>query len=441
MITELNPNLHNLHNTMCFKTWNDIVISLPQRTVKWCCKTVYTPEQVKELTFDMDTLTEDFLFNHPILQQRKHDLSGGTYNKDCELCWKTERAGGNSVRTEYMKTFDYKLNKQWRKSKNHPKLRIDFHKQMKQMDNFRFIEIELTNKCNMACVYCWGGSSTRWQKELGQRFPDTDDLMFDKLIDILNDYWHRHLKTHHHVNFSLLGGEPFFTDHMFRFIRNFMININDTQTRKDQKVVITVTTNLNFPQKKFNEFIELVERTPNITYEMQLSGEALGRKSELIRWGLDFNKWNENLELFFEKSKEINNLVLGFGCAHNSLSLPYFKDFLVYMQDKINKFDYDKEIIMHSNWVDNPEHLSVSALDPKHADKIQEQIDYFENMSGNFMHKQKYISLMYTMKALVESKVEDNTKNFARKQFDMLENRRKISFSEHFPHFQELVTV
>ena len=142
-----------------------------------------------------------------------------------------------------------------------------------------------------------------------------------------------------------------------------------------------------------------------------------------------------------KKSKEINNLVLGFGCAHNSLSLPYFKDFLVYMQDKINKFDYDKEIIMHSNWVDNPEHLSVSALDPKHADKIQEQIDYFENMSGNFMHKQKYISLMYTMKALVESKVEDNTKNFARKQFDMLENRRKISFSEHFPHFQELITV
>ena len=41
MIVKLNPNLHNLHNTMCFKTWNDIVISLPQRTVKWCCKTVY----------------------------------------------------------------------------------------------------------------------------------------------------------------------------------------------------------------------------------------------------------------------------------------------------------------------------------------------------------------------------------------------------------------
>ena len=118
MIVELNPNLHNLHNTMCFKTWNDVVISLPQRTVKWCCKTVYTKEQMKELTFDYDTLTEDFIFNHPILQQRKHDLSGGTHNKDCELCWKTEQAGGNSVRTEYMKNYDYPLLKQYSNNSN-----------------------------------------------------------------------------------------------------------------------------------------------------------------------------------------------------------------------------------------------------------------------------------------------------------------------------------
>ena len=118
---------------------------------------------------------------------------------------------------------------------------------------------------------------------------------------------------------------------------------------------------------------------------MQLSGEALGRKSELIRWGLDFNKWDDNLNLFFKQAKEIDNLILGFGCAHNSLSLPYFKDFLVHLNDKITQFEFDKDIIMHQNWVDNPEHLAVSALDPKHAGKIDEQIDYFKNYAGNFL--------------------------------------------------------
>ena len=438
MIVELNPNLHNLHNTMCFKTWNDVVISLPQRTVKWCCKTVYTKEQMKELTFDYDTLTEDFIFNNPIIQQRKHDLSGGTHNKDCELCWKTEQAGGNSVRTEYMKNYDYPLLKQYSKARAHPKRRIQFHKDMMSLDNFKFIEIELTNKCNMACAYCWAGSCTRWQKEVGQRFPDTDDAMFDKLLVILNDYWSKALKGKKHVNFSLLGGEPFFTDHMYKFIEDFMVKINDTK-REEQIVVVTVTTNLNFPKHKFDKFIELVKRTPNIRYEMQLSGEALGRKSELIRWGLDFNKWDDNLNLFFEQAKVIDNLILGFGCAHNSLSLPYFKDFLVHLNNKISKFEFDKDIIMHQNWVDNPEHLAVSALDPIHADKIDEQIDYFKNMPGNFLNKQRYISLMHTMKTLVESEVPENTKKFAEIQFKILEDRRKISFAEHFPHFSELV--
>ena len=104
---------------------------------------------------------------------------------------------------------------------------------------------------------------------------------------------------------------------------------------------------------------------------MQLSGEALNKQSELIRWGLDFNKWDENLDLFFEKSKDIDNLIIGFGCAHNSLSLPYFKDFLVYLNDKINKYEYDKTILMHQNWVDNPVHLAVDSLEPHHADAIE----------------------------------------------------------------------
>ena len=63
---------------------------------------------------------------------------------------------------------------------------------------------------------------------------------------------------------------------------------------------------------------------------------------------MSHNTWL-NLDLFFEKSKDIDNLIIGFGCAHNSLSLPYFKDFLVYLNDKINKYEYDKTILFYRN--------------------------------------------------------------------------------------------
>ena len=62
-------------------------------------------------------------------------------------------------------------------------------------------------------------------------------------------------------------------------------------------------------------------------------------------------------------------------------------------------------------------------------------------MPGNFLNKERYVSLMRTMKSLVESEVPENTKKFAEIQFKILEDRRKISFAEHFPHFGELVNI
>lgn len=437
--TRINPNVHDLKNSMCFKTWNDLIISLPQRTVKWCCKTAHTPEQQKQLTFDLHTLNLDFLINHPILQQRKYDLSGGTKSPDCIGCWKTEEQSGSSVRTEYTHNFDALWKRRLEMATNHPKKAIQFHDTMQKHDGFRFIEIELTNKCNMACAYCWEGSSTRWQKETGNFFPDTDDAMFDKVIDILNEYWDGDLGNQPYVEFSLLGGEPFFTNHMFKFIEDFVVNINDTK-QDDQQVVITVTTNLNFPKKKFDQFIKLVERTPNIKYVMQLSGEAIGKKSEIIRWGLNWDTWDANIDLFFQESLNHKNLSLGFGCAHNSLTYPYFKEFLQYIDEKIEKHSFNQQMIFHTNWVDNPSWLSISQIDKSMSSNAQDIIDYWENeFTGVVRKKEKYTRVLQTLKQLIDGDVSDKDKHIAHHEFGLLEKRRKISFNDTYPHYNSLV--
>lgn len=437
----INPNVHNLRNTMCFKTWNDIVISLPQKNVKWCCKTQYTKDQMKELTFDIDTLSLDFLINHPILQQRKYDLSGGTRTQDCIGCWKSEDAAGHSVRTEYNSNFEEVWVHRLKKSENHPKKSIQFHQEIQEHDGFRFIEIELTNKCNMACVYCWEGNSSRWQKETGKKMPDTEEALFDKTIEILNEYWDKDLHKKDYIEFSLLGGEPFFTEHMYKFIEDFVVNLNKKKNNQ-QQIVITLTTNLNFPKKKFNRFIELVEETPNIKYMMQLSGEAIGKKSEYIRWGLNWDNWDSNLDLFLIEGKRLDNLTIGFGCAHNSLSYPYFIEFLKYLNDKLTQYNFNKDIYMHTNWVDNPEYLSVRTLSKsfeKHADDI---IEYFVNDFKHPVHnKQRYVEVLKTLKSHIIGDVSDETRIDAYNEFTKLEKRRNISFSSIFPHFSELIKI
>ena len=435
----INPNVYDLQNTMCFKTWNDIIISLPQRTVKWCCKTQYTEEQTKQLTFDLDTLSLDFLINHPILKQRKYELSGGTRCADCHGCWVSEDVSGNSVRTEYNKNFEELWLHRLNVAGNHPRKAIQFHQQVQEHDGFRFIEIELTNKCNMACVYCWEGASSRWQKELKRPMPDTDDLIFDKTIDILNEYWDKELHKQEYIEFSILGGEPFFTDHMYKFIEDFIVPISKKAT-EEQQIVLTVTTNLNFPKKKFDRFIELVRNTPNIEYMMQLSGEAVGEKSELIRWGLNWNSWDTNLDLFLEESKSLDNLIVGFGCAHNSLSYPYFKEFLVYLKDKLESHNYQKEIYMHTNWVDNPDHLAVRMIDKSYVDTAKEITRYFdEEFTHPVYKKERYTNILRTLETHVASDITQDDIDWSTKQFKILEMRRNVSFCDVFPHISKQI--
>lgn len=441
----INPNVHNLKNTMCFKTWIDMIISLPNRTVKWCCKTQTSPEQDAGLKFDLQTLEEqglDFFINHPQLKKRKYMLSGGERAPECSFCWKSEDASGSSVRTQYNKNFYPIWKQRLASATNHPKKAMLFNQQLQETNIFRFIELELTNKCNMACNYCWEGLSSRWQKEIGRRFEDTDDAIFNKVIELLNEYWSTELANLNPkagVNFSLLGGEPFFTEHMYKFLEEFVLQIHD-DIPEGYKFVVTVTTNMNFPQNKFDRFIELVKKTPKVIYDMQLSGEAVGRKSELVRWGQDFNKWNENLAQFMNVTKSIDNIYIGFGCAHNSLSLPYFKEFLQNIENIAKQCDFEKTVVFHTNWVDFPSHMAIAMVDRKHLSSIDEMIDYFENdFSLPVRRKDIYIEVLKTMRNIVDSDVSDEMLEKSHYEFEKLEQRRNISFAEHFPHYSELI--
>ena len=407
---------------MCYKTWNDIIISLPKKTVSWCCKTDLTEQQTKETTFDLDILDTqgiDFLFNHPILQKRKNDLATGVRCPDCHVCWDSEDRTGVSHRTLYTKNEE---------SKNTAPFAID--------TPATFIELELTNKCNQACVYCGPQLSSRWQKELKQRHPDTEDEIFHKVMELFTEYFNTKLTDAPYINISLLGGEPFFTEHMYIFLEY----LSKLHVNSEQEITVTITTGMSFPKQKLDKFIKLIERTPNVIYIMQLSGEAIGRKTELIRWGLDFENWNINLDMFLTEAKRLDNLVIGFGCAHNSLSLPYFKEFLMYINNKLIEHEYKSDVWFHVNYIEDPAHLSISMLDKHHADAVTEQIEYMKNEMINLYQKDEYITMLKSLrKQILNANVTPEMKQNASEQFKMLEDRRKVSYKSQFPHFDELI--
>ena len=428
--------MYNIDDTMCWKAWSDLMISLPNKSVKWCCKTSYTKKQSQELKFDADTLDLEFLINHPILQKRKRELSSGIKSTDCKQCWENEAKSGVSTRITSQKQIEYlMLNTRYNKLKKSG----EFSDTVSALDLIHDIEIELTNKCNMACVYCWEGLSSRWQKETGKKFSDTDDIVFDKVIDLLNEYWDKKLKHSGYVNFKLQGGEPFFTEHMFEFIERFLKRI-DAEKGPRQQIFVNITTNLNFPKQKLDRFIELVKETTGINYTIQASCEATGKQAEIIRWGLNWKNWDSNFRKFLSESVSLNNLHIGIGCSHNSLSIPYFLDFVKYIDNTIADLKYKKAIIYHRNWVDNPEYMSPGTLEQHHIDAVDDTINYLKNESPtNIIEKPLLIENLRNIRAMIGKKTSDNIKHESYEKFTRLEQRRGISFAEHFPHYSELI--
>ena len=202
-------------------------------------------------------------------------------------------------------------------------------------------------------------------------------------MELFTEYFNTKLTDAPYINISILGGEPFFTDHMYIFLEY----LSKLHVNSEQEITVTITTGMSFPKQKLDKFIELIGRTPNIIYIMQLSGEAIGRKTELIRWGLDFENWNINLDMFLTEAKRLDNLVIGFGCAHSSLSLPYFKEFLMYINTKLIEHEYKSDVWFHVNYIEEPDYLSISMLDKHHADAVTEQIEYMENEMTNLYQK------------------------------------------------------
>jgi hypothetical protein len=101
---------------------------------------------------------------------------------------------------------------------------------------------------------------------------------------------------------------------------------------------------------------------------------------------------------------------------------------------------YNLEIWFGVNYIEEPQHLSISMLDSHHADAVTEQIEYMENEMPNIVRKDEYITMLKSLRnQILNANVTPEMKQNASTQFKMLEDRRKISFKAEFPHFDELV--
>lgn len=210
----------------------------------------------------------------------RQDLGNGVAHDSCQRCWTEEKAGKTSLRQIY--------NSEWQDLVTDPVQDVPVT-----------FDIKLGNLCNLRCVMCHPGSSSRIASERITHQQQFDQLDFlPPLLD--RDYsqwprseqfaqWCQILERARHLKFT--GGEP--------LINPYLQQVLD-QVPNPSQVKINIVTNGTVVNdrllSRLGEFQEVW---------FTVSIDALGERYDYIRDGADWLEVEKNLDRFARLSNTI----------------------------------------------------------------------------------------------------------------------------------------
>jgi organic radical activating enzyme len=222
------------------------------------------------------------------LNDRKLMLDGKWPTGGCEYCKNVENSGGSSDRQFHLKIPD-----QYPEILNHSN-EINV--------NPTILEVYLDNVCNMSCLYCWDGFSSKIQQENINFGP------FEKAGVVINN---KAIKHPEHTqlkekfwqwlseNYStlsrlhILGGEPFYQ-------KEFETCLTFLENNTNKNLEFSIISNLMIKPKNFKSQIsrikEIIKKRKIGRFDLTASIDCWGAEQEYVRFGLDLDVWKNNFE-------------------------------------------------------------------------------------------------------------------------------------------------
>jgi MoaA/NifB/PqqE/SkfB family radical SAM enzyme len=277
-------------------------------------------------------LNEDILpsiMQHPGLLNTQLSIKNGILPPNCSQCTKKEQLTEHSRRI----FFDKILHDTPRTYEN----------------DIRFLEVNISNKCNLKCLMCSGVNSTAWVKEdiklseLGIERPINHPdfgyrIVNESIIDKLFQY-PSYFKNLQYVNIK--GGEPFMEEDNIKLLKKLL----DMNLHK--QVTIDISTNGTIENPEFEEL--LLEFNTKI----HISIEAVGKLYNYIRGGNQYS-WEQFVDNLPRFDKFDRVILAGTIMTYN---VRQFKDVILW---NINRTSRNE--LFFNNVVTTPEYLNPSLL-------------------------------------------------------------------------------
>lgn len=366
-----------INDTFCKRVENELILRGFSKAgeIALCCKSQHP--------FPIDS-------NFGIIQEVKDALNNGIKHKHCTCCWYQESKGIYS----------------WRQVGND------------MLVKNKTVELYLDNTCDLACIYCSPKYSSRWNQEIKIQKENGRDIQ--KYVNA--DYYDEKKENYNHLPrilkyvellgkqaknskplvINLLGGEPLLTSAIKKDVICDIIDAFFSQTTNDQFLIINIVSNCNTPEHVINKTIKLLKQNfqkyKNLQISLTASVESTGEVAEFIRYGLDWNRFEKNLNKWFL----LENSRIIFSMAVNNISWKFTPDFFVYVFKKAK--EYNKRVNINFNTVMFPKHLSIQML----PDKFLKTYDNIESI----LYKNKHLILNDNVFNKIVTQIEQSKHDF-----------------------------
>lgn len=402
-----------MKHLVCSNMWNHIGLNVAQQNITHCCKMIKHPLSID----DLKTLDGELnRVQHYVDQKTKFIET----NKFPETCVKCSTTWPNSVWKSWNKWKD----KDWTQQE------LD---NLIISDKTRNIDIFLSTTCNLACTYCDELYSSRWAELKG--LPRTED---DKWRQLMLNNLYKYIEKYHadgvredRMTYNFLGGEPLLNLEIFDVLEH----IASLYNTPSKQVHFNITTNLCVKPKVIENLLKTIEQYRNFTWIISPSIDAVGKRGEDIRDGLDFGLFASNLNTL-NNSSLVDSINMQ--PALNCMSVAYYSKLIDWFATVFDPAQFGKKWTIRNNSVLGPIAMSVNVLPDNYKQYIDKCIKSAAILSDG-VDKQELLNHLETVRNNIGTRRDEKAKKIVHGFFTRQGDLKNKNYFEIFPELKDIL--
>lgn len=376
--------------------WNHQFID-PTGRVKPCCRFAEKHRPKENNLNDMEL--SDIFYGDWMNSVRSKMLAGERVD-GCIRCYQEEDSGKRSLRERYNR----------KKNLSSDDL-VDIN-----LPKIKWIELAISNECNLACRMCDSKYSWKWFEEEKNIYKTPMSLEKHTKIDIKKLY--PFIDDLVHLKFT--GGEPLITPDHWIFIDKLL------EQRDCSNISLNYSTNCTIPPKV--KWIEKWSKFKTVEFAMSFDS-AIPGESEYIRWPAKWETIESVTKQFLELKKNqkfdvmLRSTISVFNIWHMPETMSWW-----------HNNDPGPKLMMNPTHLTYPDFLCVTVLPSPIKDRITKKFNEFQKncKNNNINNSVDYIKNFMNSKNDVH--LLEKLKNYIEKT----DEHRKQNFFEIYPYFSDI---